>query len=29
MYEELIKLGYTSDEALELISKMDFAEDYE
>ena len=29
MYEELIGLGYTPDEALERISEMDFAEDYE
>ena len=29
MYEELINLGYTSDEAWEMISEMDFAEDYE
>ena len=28
VYAELIKLGYTSDEAWEKISEMDFAEDY-
>ena len=29
MYEELIQLGFTPEEALEQISEMDFAEDYE
>ena len=28
IYTELIKLGYTSDEAWEMISEMNFAEDY-
>ena len=29
MYEELVAIGYTPDEAWEQISEMDFAEDYE
>ena len=29
MYEELIQLGFAPEEALEQISEMDFAEDYE
>ena len=29
IYEELIKLGYTPEEAWELIAEMDFAEDTE
>ena len=29
MYEELIQLGFTPEEAWEQISEMDFAEDYE
>ena len=29
IYEELINLGYTSEEAWEQISEMEFAEDYE
>lgn len=29
MYDELIMLGYTPDEAWEMISQMEFAEDYE
>lgn len=29
IYEELIALGYTPDEAWEQISQMEFAEDYE
>ena len=29
LYEELIMLGLTPDEALEQISEMEFAEDYE
>lgn len=29
MYEELINLGYTPDEAWEMISEMDFADDNE
>ena len=29
IYEELINLGYTSDEVWEMISEMEFEEDYE
>ena len=29
IYEELINLGYTPDEAWEMISEMEFEEDYE
>lgn len=29
IYEELIGLGYTSEEAWEQISEMEFADDYE
>ena len=29
IYEELIELGYSPDEAWEMISEMEFAEDYE
>ena len=29
VYEELINLGITPDEAWEQISEMEFAEDYE
>jgi hypothetical protein len=29
IYEELINLGYAPDEVWEMISEMEFAEDYE
>lgn len=29
IYEELIKLSYTPDESWEMISEMEFEEDYE
>lgn len=29
MYEELKRLGYSDEEIWEMISQMDFAEDYD